>query len=220
MFIGGVLAAGKNKPISNKSAATQNTTPHNASGKPGTTRKGAQTPKTPAPPDFKSYRISSYRIWTCANPKPYFVPAPIAAACAPFSMHPPQNPRRPHSQFNPINAPDPHQGKYIRVFVNSIGRRTLMEMKTPKFPPGSVIVKEKLTTNRIRIAELLTVMVKRAKGYDPQNGDWEYLVTDGLGKKVQQRGKLNNCQACHLPRKEAGYMFRHYLPNEVGRRLR
>src|SRR5687767_4575042 len=113
LLISGVLADVKNQSVSSgKKTSNKSTAPENTStaSKNTSTRKATQAPKAPAP-DFRSYRINSYRIWTCANPQPYFVPAPIAAACAPFTMHPPKNSRSPHSQFNP------HQGKYIRVFV-------------------------------------------------------------------------------------------------------
>jgi hypothetical protein len=38
-------------------------------------------------------------------------------------------------------------------------------------------------------------MIKRAKGYDPANGDWEYFFHDKAGKFTS--GKLATCANCH-----------------------
>ena len=59
--------------------------------------------------------------------------------------------------------------------------------------------------------ELLTAMVKRESGYDPEHGDWEFLTLDGRGKTVTSRGKLKNCQSCHDSQENEGFVFRNYL---------
>lgn len=143
-------------------------------------------PKTP-----RNTIFSDFRRWKCVNPEAFWVPWEIAVACA---APPPRNAR---SQV----LSGPHSGKFIRVYINPIARDAMLQMKTPKFARGSVIVKEKLTTAQSKNAELLTVMVKREKGFDASNGDWEYMVLNGSGTKVQQRGKLSNCQSCHAPQK-------------------
>jgi len=40
------------------------------------------------------------------------------------------------------------------------------------------------------------VMIKRAPGYDPPGGDWEYLVV-APGGRVEERGRLGLCARCH-----------------------
>lgn len=68
-----------------------------------------------------------------------------------------------------------------------------------RFPVGTVLTKEKFDNPQGKGApELLTVMVKREKGYNPACFDWEFLVVEGTGKKVLERGKLERCQGCHL----------------------
>jgi len=89
-----------------------------------------------------------------------------------------------------------------------------------RFPEGSVIVKEKLPSKESSAPELLTVMVKREPGYNPQNGDWEYIALDGSGKSVQARGRLENCQACQMMVKDRDYVSRNYLPYEVWKKLK
>jgi hypothetical protein len=121
---------------------------------------------------------------------------------------------------HPPGVKNPHTDKFITVYVNDLGRKAMLEMKNPTFPQGSVIVKEKLTNQSISEPELLTVMIKREKGFNPETGDWEYMVTDGAGTTVQARGKLANCQACHLSRPNTDYIFRTYLPYEVRAQLK
>ena len=117
----------------------------------------------------------------------------------------------------------------IRVYVNKVGEKPMMTQKTPHFPPGSVIVKQKwgIISSKNPNAdksqppklsaspELLTVMIKHRAGYAPANGDWEYMLTDGAGEKVTQRGQIESCQGCHRPYKESDYVTRVYLPAEV-----
>ncbi|EYF05222.1 Hypothetical protein CAP_3587 [Chondromyces apiculatus DSM 436] len=40
------------------------------------------------------------------------------------------------------------------------------------------------------------VMEKRAPGYDPEGGDWEYLLVTPAGG-IASRGRLLPCQRCH-----------------------
>ena len=117
---------------------------------------------------------------------------------------------------NRIYGPDnPHHEKYITVYVNAVGRPAMMEQAKPSFPEGSVIVKEKLPDKSSQTPELLTVMIKRGKGFNNESGDWEYMVTDGSGTKVEAQGKLENCQGCHQANQQKDYVFRTYLPYSV-----
>ena len=167
-----------------------------------TLRSRSQEPARSSGPD----NIAGYRQWTRVNPKPAMIAAQVAQLCAPASA---PNPNGPH-------GPD----KYITVYVNDIGRHAMMEEKEPHFPQGSVIVKEKLTTARSATPELLTVMIKRERGYNPESGDWEYMIVAGDGLTVQERGKLENCQSCHLMDKNTDYVSRAYLPVEVAKQLK
>ncbi|HZI48311.1 MAG TPA: cytochrome P460 family protein [Pyrinomonadaceae bacterium] len=151
--------------------------------------------------------IAGYRHWTRVNPEPRLVLAQNAQLCAALTTT--AAPGSPHGP-----------NKYITVYVNDVGRHAMMEEKTPQFPQGSVIVKEKLTTAKSATPELLTVMVKREAGYNPDSGDWEYMVFDGSGKSVQARGKLENCQACHKMDQDTDYVSRSYLPPELAGRLK
>lgn len=141
--------------------------------------------------------IKGYKRWKKVNPKVVMMQPASAYQCAPAGPH----------QLN-----SPHLQKYIFVYVNGIGKNAMMQQKPSLFPVGSVIVKEKLTKPDSKEPELMTVMVKRQKGYDPEGGDWEYLVYDGTGTKVQAEGKLENCRSCHqeYPAAKNDHVFRNY----------
>lgn len=173
------------------------------------TAKGATTKRAKS----TSVRVfREYTRWTRANPQPYMVYSEEAALCA--APDPAERSRR---DTRPEN---PHESKFIRVWVNKIGRKALLEMKTPNFPVGSMIIKEKLVEENSDTPELLTAMIKRERGYDTAGGDWEYAVLLGSPFKVIASGKLENCQNCHIPQKEDGYVFRDYLPQDVADALR
>ena len=120
-----------------------------------------------------------------------------------------------------MQRPDnPHLEKFVNVFVNDAGRRAMLEKLRPRFPVGSLIVKEKLPSRDAAAPELLTAMYKREAGYDPEGGDWEYLVLDGRGREVQARGKLESCRACHQAVAHTDFVSRDYLPQDLRRKLK
>lgn len=171
--------------------------------------------------------INGYTNWLEVTQRPVEMDPSVAVACAPpnFFSHP--------SLPTIRGTQGPHRKKFIRVFVNPVGAAEMMTRRAPRFPVGSVIVKQKLALEtQIRKGskaksqvvgsrpELLTVMIKRKKGYDAANGDWEYLVTDGTGKQVAGRGQLQACQNCHRPFQKTDYIVRSYLPPDVVKALR
>ena len=155
--------------------------------------------------------IEGYRTWVKVNPVPQLMKLRTQLLCA--------------RQMSPagadVNGPtNPHQEKYITVYVNDTGKTAMMEQARPNFPPGSVIVKEKLPDKSSQSPELLTVMIKREKEFNASGGDWEYMVVDGRGQAVTDRGKLESCQGCHLSTPQSDYIFRSYLPDEVRNKLK
>ncbi len=160
----------------------------------------------PQPGDLKSLKaeLSQYRTWTPVNAKPVLMDTVVSVACAAPN----------------IGAPNPHSNKYIRVYVNEVGRAAMMSEKYPRFPQGSIIVKEKLSEATSRLPELLTIMVKRNEGYDQGNGNWDYLVVNADGSRVERPANVKSCQACHLANKESDYVSRIYLPKEIREKLK
>jgi len=117
----------------------------------------------------------------------------------------------------PTGGPvSPHGGPeaYIDVYVNAVGRAAMMTAGNVVFPVGTIIVKEKRHTIDQSRPELLTVMLKRSKGYNPDTGDWDFAVLDGDAASVQAQGKLENCMKCHKTVASSDYVFRPYLGDQ------
>lgn len=154
--------------------------------------------------------VAGYKDWTRVNPEPSIFHLPSITDCA----APVGATARMASEDNP------HIQKFINVFVNDAGRRAMLKELRPHFLVGSLIVKEKLPTRDAAEPELLTAMYKREAGYDPEGGDWEYLVLDGHGKEVQARGKLESCRACHQAVADTDFVSRNYLTSALRRKLK
>ncbi|WP_243089601.1 cytochrome P460 family protein [Thermus neutrinimicus] len=97
---------------------------------------------------------------------------------------------------------EPH-GSLLRTFVNSIAFDAI-NAKVGEYPVGSVIVKD----NHMPDGKLdgVTAMVKQAKGYDPNNGDWFWVKYTPTGK-VELAGKVRMCSSCHAQARGQDYVF-------------
>jgi hypothetical protein len=152
---------------------------------------------SPTEPDIMT-AVKSYTTWARVTRSPYWVSPAISALCA-----------------SPGGGKaNPHASPYINVYVNETGRTAMLKPGAVTFPEGSVIVKEKGNGEQAAEPELLTVMVKRARGYNPAVGDWEFAVVDGTVTSVQARGKLANCMECHKTVSSSDYVFRTYLTGQ------
>ena len=153
--------------------------------------------------------VAGYKGWTRVNPEPAVFHSKIAIQCAP-----------PTAEQQGLEQENPHRDKFVTVYVNDAGRHAMLEERRPRFPAGTLIVKEKLPSRDAAAPELLTAMLKREAGYDPEGGDWEYLVLDGRGEEVRARGKLESCRACHQMVKHTDFVSRNYLPYNVYQKLK
>lgn len=153
--------------------------------------------------------VAGYKAWTRVNPEPAVFHSKLAFLCAPPTEAQLRRERE-----------NPHLNKFITVYVNGPGRRAMLEEKRPRFPAGTLIVKEKLPARDSSEPELLTAILKHEAGYDPEGGDWEYLVLDGQGKEVRARGKLESCRACHQTYPDTDFVSRNYLPYELYKKLK
>jgi hypothetical protein len=105
-----------------------------------------------------------------------------------------------------------HESLFSRVYVNDIGRHTLLNEAEPKYPVNTIIVREKLSSDQSVQPELVTVMVKRQKGYSALSNDWEFLVFDGAANRKKTDVKTENCLECHKHKEKDDFVFRTYLP--------
>ena len=73
-----------------------------------------------------------------------------------------------------------------------------------------MIVREKLKTEA-GSPELLTAMIKRKKGFNPEANDWEFLLISGDATKIKKREKTGACQRCHKSANGPDFTFDTYL---------
>ncbi len=106
----------------------------------------------------------------------------------------------------------PHANAAIVVYMNHAAARAFHDGVVP-YPPGAVIVKEKMLGGYITkdgkpshgAEDGYGGMVKRAPGYDPAHGDWEYFYFDDLTKI--ETGRVTSCIKCHESAKSSDYVF-------------
>lgn len=72
-------------------------------------------------------------------------------------------------------------------------------------------MREKLDTEA-GSPELLTAMIKRKKGFNPEANDWEFLLISGDATKITKREKTGACQSCHQSVSAKDFVFDSYLP--------
>ncbi len=145
--------------------------------------------------------ISGYHDWKHVNDKPQFIMSRLDLLC-----------RSPFPEEIAAEKLDPHVRHYMLCYVNAIGEHAMFSEKHPRFPVGSVVLKEKRDSENPKSqCMLVTAMIKRTSGYDPVHGDWEYVVLSGDAGTLQARGKLENCGGCHAQKRSNDYVFRDEL---------
>ncbi len=110
----------------------------------------------------------------------------------------------------PKNPHKTEDSTFGEVYANDLAK-TELEKKKPKFPVGSIIVREKNLTETSKKPEILIAMIKREKGFSKKTGDWEFLVFNGKDLQMQKRETKGNCADCHSKTKKTDWVFRHYL---------
>lgn len=96
--------------------------------------------------------------------------------------------------------------------MNDIARESMFGKNTSKFPTGSILVREKLLTPTAPSPNVLVVMVKRERGFNPKANDWEFLTVSGDMKKIEKREKEGKCRDCHASEASNDFAFRYAAP--------
>lgn len=86
--------------------------------------------KTPKKVLDATSEIAGFKNWTKVNKEPEMVDGASAIECV-FII------------VEDKDEKNPHDDKFINVYVNDIGKEEMTTKKFPKFPVGTVIVKEK-----------------------------------------------------------------------------
>jgi Cytochrome P460 len=108
----------------------------------------------------------------------------------------------------------PHALMKILVYMNQPAALAFQNNQG-SYPVGAVIVKQKQKS--YISGEGVGGMVKRANGYDPENGNWEYFYFEDVNKI--ESGKIASCIKCHASVKNQDYVFGNWSkPNRLTRR--
>lgn len=185
------------------------------------------SPAAPKPPgsnaDWLRFIAARGKTMTRVTDKPLSMDMQVALLC-----------RLP----DPTELPEanPHRGHSVHVYVTPAEEKKIRTGEG-SYPVGTLIVKEKLpsplaTLGHVEQApkslvdnkthakihqvltpkspDLFTVMLKREAGYNPDCGDWEFMVVSGDARQILARGKLDSCVECHKDHKETDYVTQLY----------
>lgn len=98
---------------------------------------------------------------------------------------------------------------YGVVFVNGPGAKTYERHgERGNFPVGTVIVREARVEPDNEIPQSVLVMIKRAKGFNPGGGDWEFISADGIDLKIREKQTTGRCLDCHKAGKKTDFVFK------------
>ena len=105
----------------------------------------------------------------------------------------------------------PHANAAILIYMSRPAALAFRDGVVP-YPVGAVIVKEKMIGSYIDNNGSFHSeknggggMVKRAPGFDPAHGDWEYFYFEDPAKI--KNGKISSCVKCHESAKTTDYVF-------------
>ncbi len=97
---------------------------------------------------------------------------------------------------------------FREVYINKTGKKVSTGREDFPYPMGTIIVKESYTNEDGKKGELtgLTVMIKRGGLYDPDNGNWEYMMVTPENE-VMAQGRVEMCIGCHAEATETDWVF-------------
>ena len=97
----------------------------------------------------------------------------------------------------------PHWSPAVRVYANPIAKAAIDNNKAT-FPPGSILVKEKLMKNKL---EAITAMIREQDCYDRSDdkNNWRYFYVDESAE--MQFGRIESCRKCHKNAAETDFAF-------------
>jgi hypothetical protein len=132
-----------------------------------------------------------------------FVDPELASLCIGTSLHHVEAARK---------TKGPHAHTAILVYMNTLAAQAFGRGES--YPVGAVIVKQKSKLSydgqqpgatSPAGAQGVGGMVKRARGYDPQHGDWEYFYFEDPA--AIETGRIASCVACHTSARRSDYVF-------------
>jgi hypothetical protein len=132
--------------------------------------------------------MQEYRAWSPHPSEPQAISAAIASLC-----------RLPSAAENAFVASEHGTDhRLLQSWLNPAAKRGFDDKRSP-FEVGAAIVKEKLVLESSGQHRLVArgLMIKRASGFDPTHGDWEFGYWEP-GKELRRGDEAaRNCGGCH-----------------------
>jgi hypothetical protein len=152
--------------------------------------------------------LEGYARYACLTPPDYEVDAGLLMLCRGAN---------PTDVVEAEKHTGPHAFAQVRVLMN-LSAEAAQKSGTKTFPVGAVVVKEKVAhpypylPDAPRRLSGVTGMIKRAPGYDPANGDWEYFIQE-TGAPLE-KGKIVTCIGCHQKAPGPDHLFARWLKQD------
>lgn len=144
----------------------------------------------------------NYRNLRLMTPSRVFVNPALAELCVGASEQDVMDARKEHG---------PHAHAAVHIFMNEAASKAFQN-ESPKYPTGSIIVKEKHVLSyelpdgsRTDQQNGVGGMVKRKSGFDAEHGDWEYFYFTDVDKI--EHGPIDNCVQCHAAAQQTDFVF-------------
>ena len=153
---------------------------------------GRDTTTAPAPIET-SQIARDYQRFKLMTPKPVPVDPQLAGMCRGLSSS---------DIAQAIKRSGPHAQAWVSIYMSD-SAATAFE-KSTAYPVGSIVIKEK-RIHTTPDSQGVGGMVKRAPGYDPAHGDWEYFYFEDPAKI--ETGKIASCVQCHTAAAKTDYVF-------------
>ena len=142
--------------------------------------------------------LDTYHSYAPQTPAPVNVSGYIFALC-----------RLPTLRETEFEASIHGDGRYLQDWANELAGQGLAMQGEPEFPAGAVIVKEKYAGPQTAPADLVAIamMIKRAAGFDPAHGDWDYAYYEPALGVVQTAEQTAYCAQCHSAAAATDYVY-------------
>ena len=152
---------------------------------------GEDAGPSPRPNELSLERaMQTYTGWTKRTPEPQAISASIFSLC--------RLPSLAEQRF--VESQHGKDMLLLLDWLNEPAARSFGAGDKPVFAPGSAIVKQKLRQGASGPPQVaaLGLMIKRAPGFDPAHGDWEYGYWEeasGLSRGPEAQNACGNCHA-------------------------
>jgi hypothetical protein len=97
---------------------------------------------------------------------------------------------------------------FREVYINKTGKKVSTGKDDFPYPVETIIVKETYMDEGGKKGELanLTVMIKHGGLYDPDHGNWEYMMVSPESE-VMAQGRVEMCIGCHAAAADTDWVF-------------